>query len=208
MLGYQTFHTSVGGAMSKWGLLLCESVGFGRGGGWSALAWDCIHGRVSSPPWELLLGPASLHLMMVAGTVPCSLPMGLEARLGGALTPPGFRQQQLWNVCSPSLLSVRALWMLGVSSQIARQGQSAVQSKGGGGAGLGFSAGWFSFRSGHVCAHRLRRACGGWYQGWEALRPGGQQRESCSRSDVQRLTHCASPAFLLSHSSDVSYFVT
>lgn len=150
------------------------------------------------------MGPASLHLTMVASTVPCSLPLGLEARLGGALTPLGFRQQQLWNVCSPSLLSVRALWRLGVSFQIARQSQSAVQSKDCGGAGSGFSAGWFSFRSGHVCAHLLRRACGGWYQGWEALRPGGQQRESCSRSDVHRLTHCASPAFLLSHSSDVT----
>lgn len=57
----------------------------------------------------------------------------LEARLGGALTIPGLRQQQLWNVCSPSLLSVRALRRRGVSSQMARQGQSAVQSKDGGG---------------------------------------------------------------------------
>lgn len=32
LLGHQTFHTSVGGAMSKWGLLLCESVGCGGGG--------------------------------------------------------------------------------------------------------------------------------------------------------------------------------
>lgn len=112
----------------------------------------------------------------------------LEARLGGALTIPGLRQQQLWNVCSPSLLSVRALRRRGVSSQMARQGQSTVQSKDGGGAALGFSRGWFSLRSGHVCAHLVRRPCGGWYRGWEARRPRGGSKERAGAGRMSRVS--------------------
>lgn len=60
---HQTFHPRGGGAASEWGLLL--SVSWPCGG--SALAWDRVRGWVSSLPWELRLGPTSLHLKMVAG---------------------------------------------------------------------------------------------------------------------------------------------
>lgn len=77
----------------------------------------------------------------------------------------------------------------------------------GGGAALGFCPGWFSLRSGHMCAH-LRRPCGrrgeGWYRGWAALRPRGTVKKELEQVGVQRLTPCASPAFLLPHSSDAT----
>lgn len=83
--GHQTFHPCVCGAMSEWGLLLCESVGCGGGGQhWPGTASTA--GQFST--WELLLGPASLQLKMVAGAVPCSPQWGLEARLGWDLDLP------------------------------------------------------------------------------------------------------------------------